>query len=81
MEGSSRGYVERVTSSYVAVTVEKVQKYVLSVGRFCQLYLEGATGFNINQRIAELRKKRKCHRGPAQLEVDHSKKNYNRNRF
>jgi len=81
VEGSSRGYVERVTSSHISVTVEKVRKYVLSVVRFCHLYLEGATGYNINQKIRELRKIRKCHRGATLLEVDHSKKNYNRNRF
>lgn len=79
--GTSRGYVERVVSSYTAVTAEDVRKYFLSTLKFCRFYTEGETGFTVNKRMQELRKAKKCHRGPAQLEVDHTKKLYSRDRF
>ena len=78
---SSKGYIERVVDSYTAVTVEKVQKYFLSTLKFCRLYLEGETGYSVNQRMKDLRKTKKCHRGAAILEVDHTKKQYNRIRL
>ena len=76
--GSSKGYVERVVSSYSTVTLEKVRKYFLSSEKFVQLYLDGETGNTVNQKMAEMRK---SHRGPAVFEVDHSLKAYNRNRL
>ena len=79
--GSSRGYIQRIVDSYSSVTVEKVQKYFLSTLKFCQMYVEGATGFNVNDRMKELRKQKKCHRGPAMPQVDHTLKRYNRNRL
>ena len=76
--GSSRGYVERVVSSYSTVTLDKVRKYFLSSAKFVQLYLDGETGNTVNQKMAEIRK---SHRGAAVFEVDHSLKAYNRNRL
>ena len=78
--GSSKGYVQRVVSSYDAVTLENVQKYFLSTLKFAELYRQGETAFTVNQKMADLRKKRKSHREGAQFEVDHSKKKYNRKR-
>ena len=79
--GSSQGYVQRIIESYSAVTVSKVQKYFLSTLKFCQLYLDGETGFTVNDKMKQLRKEKKCHRGATMLEVDHTKKLYNRNRL
>ena len=76
--GSSTGYVERVLDSYSTVTPDKVRKYFLSSLKFVNLYLEGETGYTVNKKMAEIRK---SHRGPAQFEVDHSKKSYNRQRM
>ena len=76
--GTSKGYVNRVVASYSTVTPEKVRKYFWSAMKFVNLYIEGETGFSVNKRMAEMRK---SHRGPAQFEVEHSKKNYNRNRL
>ena len=78
--GSSRGYIDRVIESYSAVTLTNVRKYFLSTLKFCQLYMEGETGFTVNKKMEELRKKKKCHRGAVMLEIDHSKKVYNRDR-
>ena len=79
--GSSRGYIQRILDSYSSVTVLKVQKYFLSTLKFCQMYMEGATGYDVNDRLKQIRKEKKCHRGAAMPEVDHSLKNYNRNRW
>ena len=76
--GSSRGFVDRVVSSYSSVTVEKVRKYYVSAMKFIKLYLEGETGLTVNKRMAELRK---SHRGAAMFDVDHSAKAYPRMRF
>ena len=75
--GSSRGFVDRVVSSYSSVTVEKVRKYYVSAMKFIRLYLEGETGLTVNKRMAELRK---SHRGAQMFEVDHSTKAYQRMR-
>ena len=78
---SSKGYLERGIGSYEAVKLEQVRKYFLSTLRFARFYLEdGATVFTVNQKVAELRKVKKSHRGAAEYEVDHSKKKYNRYR-
>ena len=79
--GSSKGFVNRVVSSYGAVKVDMVRKYFLSTLKFVNLYKEGATAFNVNKRMVELRKEKKSHRGAAQFAVDHSKKVYNRHRL
>ena len=79
--GSSRGYIARIMSSYSSVTVDKVRKYFLGTLRFVQLYVDGETGYTVNKKIQDLIKIRKCHRGAAQLDVDHSKKVYSRHRF
>ena len=76
--GSSKGYVDRVVTSYTSVTPDKVRKYFLSSYKFLNLYLEGETGYTVNKRMAELRK---SHRGAALFEVDHTKKAYNRERL
>ena len=79
--GTGKGYIQRIIDSYSAVTVTKVQKYFLSTLKFCQLYVEGASGFNVNERMKQLRKAKKCHRGAAMPQVDHTLKRYNRNRL
>ena len=79
--GSSRGYIDRIVESYTTVTPEKVQKYFLSTLKFCQLYMEGETGFTVNERMKQLRQQKKCHRGSAMIEVDHTLKRYNRDRL
>ena len=76
--GSSKGYVDRVVASYSTVTVERVRKYFMNALKFVKLYMEGETGFTINQRMAEIRK---SHRGAATFQVDHSKKAYQRIRL
>ena len=81
VEGTSKGYVQRVISSYSAVSVEAVRKYFLSTLKFCKLYTEGETGYTVNKRMQEMRKTQRCHRGAVELEVDHSKKDYPRDRF
>ena len=81
VQGSSKGYVQRVISSYAAVSVIAVRKYFLSTLKFCQFYMQGETGFTVNQKMKYLRKTKKCHRGAVLLEVDHSKKVYARDRF
>ena len=78
--GSSRGYIDRVIESYSAVTLTNVRKYFLSTLKFCKLYMEGETGFTVNKKMEELRKKKKCHRGAVMLEIDRSKTAYNRDR-
>ena len=79
--GSSKGYIQRVVDSYSAVSVNNVMKYFLSTLKFCQLYLEGETGYTVNQKMRDMRKQKKCHRGTIMLKVDHTKKRYNRNRL
>ena len=81
VEGSSRNYIPRVVSSYDSVSVEMVRKYFSSTLKFCHLYMEGENAFTVNKKMAELRKMKKCHRGAVTLEVDHSKKAYNRMRM
>ena len=76
--GSSRGYLERILASYSSVTPEKVRKYYLNSLRFADLYQDGETGYSAIKKMAEIRK---SHRGPAQFEIDHSKKAYNRHRI
>ena len=76
--GCSKGYVNRVVTSYSTVTVEKVRKYHMNALKFVKLYLEGETGYTVNKRMAEIRK---SHRGAATFEVDHSKKAYERMRM
>ena len=80
IEGSSRGFIPRIIDSYSSITVEKVRKYFLSTLKFCKLYTEGETGYTVNKRMQEMRKNKRCHRGAAQAEVDHSGKAYNRHR-
>ena len=79
--GSSRGYVERVVQSYKAVKLRSVQKYFLSTLKFARLYLEGESGYTVNEKLNQLRKVHKGHRGAAEYSVDHSLKAYNRNRL
>ena len=79
--GSSKGYIQRVVDSYSAVSVNNVRKYFLSTLKFCHLYLEGENGYTVNQKMRDMRKQKKCHRGAIMLEVDHTKKRYNRNRL
>ena len=81
IEGSSKGYVDRVVSSYTAVTEIDVRKYFLSTLKFCKLYEQGETGYTVNKQMQELRKVRRCHRGAIEFEVDHTKKLYSRQRF
>ena len=81
VEGSSKGYIERIVRSYDSVTLEKVQKYFLSTLKFAELYLQGETGYSVNKKMEELRKIHKGHRAGALFEIDHSKKNYNRKRL
>jgi hypothetical protein len=76
----SKGYIDRVVKSYEAVKLLNVQKYFLSTLKYARLYLEGETGFTVNDKMKELRKVHKGHRGAAQFTVDHSKKAYNRDR-
>ena len=76
----SKGYIDRVVKSYEAVKLLNVQKYFLSTLKYARLYLEGETGFTVNDKMKELRKVHKGHRGAAQFTVDHSKKAYNRER-
>ena len=77
---SSKGYVARVVQSYEAVKVEQVRKYFLSTLKFAKFYLEGETAFTVKNKMDELRKTHRGHRGAAEFEVDHSKKGYNRYR-
>jgi hypothetical protein len=77
----SKGYIDRVVKSYEAVKLLNVQKYFLSTLKYARLYLEGETGFTVNDKMKELRKVHKGHRGAAQFTVDHSKKAYNRDRL
>ena len=77
----STGYIARVVKSYEAVKLLNVQKYFLSTLKYARLYLEGETGFTVNDKMKELRKVHKGHRGAAQFTVDHSKKAYNRDRL
>ena len=81
VEGSSRDYISRVVSSYGSVSLQMVRKYFLSTLKFCHLYMAGESGFTVNKKMEELRKQKKCHRGAVELEVDHSKKVYMRNRL
>ena len=81
VEGSSRGYMERVISSYSAVTPLDVRKFFLSTLKFCGLYMQGETGLTVNRKMQELRKIKKCHRGAARLDSDTSKKVYSRQRL
>ena len=78
---SSKGYIQRVVDSYSAVTVEKVRKYFLSTLKFCRLYLEGESGYSVNQKMKDLRKLKKCHRGAAEPDAGKTKITYNRNRM
>ena len=80
MLSCSKGYIDRVVKSYEAVKLLNVQKYFLSTLKYARLYLEGETGFTVNDKMKELRKVHKGHRGAAQFTVDHSKKAYNRDR-
>ena len=80
MLSCSKGYIDRVVKSYEAVKLLNVQKYFLSTLKYARLYLEGETGFTVNDKMKELRKVHKGHRGAAQFTVDHSKKAYNRER-
>ena len=79
--GSSKGYIQRVVDSYSAVTLDKVRKYFLSTLKFCHLYLEGETGYSVNQKMRDLRKMKKCHRGAAEPDAERTKKPYNRDRM
>ena len=79
--GSSKGYIDRIVKSYEAVKMEMEQKYFLSTIKFARLNLEGESGFTINAKMKELRKVKTCHRGATEFTIDHSKKNYNRNRL
>ena len=79
--GSSRGYIERVVKSYEAVKLVSVQKYFLSTLKLARLYMDGETGYTVNDKMKELRKVHKGHRGAAQYTVDHSLKVYNRKRL
>ena len=78
--GSSKGYVERVVDSYAAVTINNARKYFLSTLKFMRLYQEGETGYTVNKKMEQMRKAKKCHRGAVVLKVDHSKKDYPRDR-
>ena len=69
-----------MTQSYEELTIEKVRKYFLNTLKFAKLYLEGETAYTVNDRMKELRKEKRCHRGSAVFHVDHSKKVYNRSR-
>ena len=81
MLGSSRGYIERVVKSYEAVKLVSVQKYFLSTLKFARLYMDGETGYTVNDKMKELRKVHKGQRGAAQYTVDYSLKVYNRKRL
>ena len=79
--GSSKGYVERVLSSYEAVTLDKVKKYFLSTLKYARLYLQGETALTVNEKMKELRKAHNVHRRANDFSVDHSKKVYVRDRL
>ena len=81
IEGSSRGYVQRIIKSYHETeNVETIRKYFLSCLKFINLYREGETGLTVNKVMQRLRKEHKSHRVGVALDIDHSKKNYNRHR-
>ena len=70
--------MNRVVTSYSTVTLDKVRKYFLNALKYVKLYLEGETGYTVNKRMAEIRKR---NRGAATFDVDHSKKAYERMRM
>ena len=80
MLGSSKGYIQRVVDSYTAVTINNARKYFLSTLKFMRLYKEGETGYTVNKKMEQIRKTKKRHRGAVVLDVDQSKKGYNRDR-
>ena len=62
--GSTAGYRQRIESSYEScgLSLEKIRKYFHSSDKYLALYMEGATGDNVSQKMAETRTK---HRGAA----------------
>ena len=81
MLGSSKGYVQRVLSSYEAVKTDKVKKYFLSTLKYAKLYLQGETALTVNEKMKELRKIHKAHRRSNDFPVDYNKNSYVRNRL
>ena len=79
--GSSKGYVQRVLSSYEAVKIDKIQKYFLSTVKYAQLYLEGETALTVNEKMKELRKTHRVHRRANDFREDYNKNSYVRNRL
>ena len=79
--GSSKGYVQRVLSSYEAVKIDKVKKYFLSTLKYAKLYLQGETALTVNEKMKELRKIHKAHRRANDFPVDYNKNSYVRNRL
>ena len=55
-------YLERIESSYDSckLSIEKIRKYFRSSDRYLALYMDGATGDNVLEKMAENRTK---HRG------------------
>ena len=78
--GTTVGYLERIESSYEScgLSVEKVRKYFRSSDRYLGLYMDGATGDNVLEKMAEVRTK---HRGAgAVLGEDAPRSSYSRER-
>ena len=67
--GNSKGYIERIVSSYKSVKIEAIRKYFMSSVKYMNLYIDGETGFTVNKKMTEMRK---SHRRPADLVIDHS---------
>ena len=63
--GTTRGHIERIEASYEnsGLSVEMVRKYFRSSDQYLKLYMEGATGDNI-QALMKIKRK---HRGAASV--------------
>lgn len=78
--GTTVGYLERIESSYEScgLSIERIRKYFRSSDTYLALYMDGATGDNILERMAEVRTK---HRGAgAVLGEDAPRSSYSRDR-
>ena len=78
--GTTIGYLERIEASYEScgLTIQQIRKYFRSADRYLALYMDGATGDNVTERMKEVRKN---HRGPgALLGDDTTRSSYPRDR-
>ena len=79
-EGEVERYLERIESSYNSckLSIEKIRKYFRSSDRYLALYMNGATGDNVLEKMVENRTK---HRGAgAVLGEDAPRSSYSRDR-